>query len=94
MSKTSLPATRRTILIGAATAATLPLIAAAGAAHAAGTMPKTNVKYQETPKGPQQCSKCNYYLAGKGPGGTNVCKIIAGPISPTGWCTMFAPKPA
>ena len=44
MSEKSLPATRRTILIGAATAAALPLIAAAGAANAAGTMPKTNVK--------------------------------------------------
>ncbi len=94
MSEKSLPATRRTILIGAATAAALPLIAAAGAANAAGTMPKTNVKYQATPKGAQQCSKCNYFLAGKGPNGTNLCKIIAGPIDATGWCTMFAPKPA
>jgi hypothetical protein len=88
------PTTRRTILIGAGLMAGLPLLAASGQANAAGTMPKTNVHYQETPKGAAQCSKCNYFLAGAGPGGGNLCKIIAGPIAPTGWCTMFAPKHA
>ncbi len=94
MPQDSLPTTRRTILIGAAALTSLPLLAASGVANAAGTMPKTNVHYQETPKGAAQCSKCNYFLAGKGPGGTNLCKIIAGPIAATGWCTMFAPKHA
>jgi hypothetical protein len=92
MSNESLPANRRAILIGAAALAGLPLLAAAGAASAAGTMPRTNVKYQEHPNGANQCSKCNYFLAGAGPGGTNLCKIVAGPILPTAWCTMFAPK--
>jgi hypothetical protein len=91
MSHNELPATRRTILIGAAA---LPLLAAAGAAEAAGTMPRTNVKYQEHPNGAAQCSKCNYFLAGAGPNKTNLCKIVAGPILPTAWCTMYAPKRA
>ncbi len=94
MSQDSLPTTRRTILIGAAVLTSLPLLAASGVANAAGAMPKANVKYQETPKGAAKCSTCSYFLAGKGPGGTNLCKIIAGPIAASGWCTMFAPKHA
>ena len=86
-----LPTTRRTILIGAAA---LPLLAGAGAASAAGTMPRANVKYQDHPNGAAQCAKCNYFLAGAGPNKTNLCKIVAGPIAPQGWCTMFAPKRA
>ncbi len=88
------PTTRRTILIGAGLMAGLPLLAASGEAQAAGTMPKTNVHFQTTPKGANQCSKCNYFLPGSSPTGPGLCKIIAGPIVPTGWCTMFAPKHA
>ena len=57
-------ATRRTILIGAATLSGLPLLAAAGSAQAAGTMRQANAKYQTMPKGAQQCSKCNYFIPG------------------------------
>jgi hypothetical protein len=94
MTDSSTPATRRTILIGAATLAGLPLLAAGTQANAAGTMPKANVHFQTTPKGANQCSKCNYFLPGADPKGAGLCKIIAGPIVPTGWCTMFAPKHA
>ena len=94
MSQDSPPTTRRNILIGAAALTGLPLLAASGVANAAGAIPKTNVHYQEMPKGAARCSNCTYYLAGKSPGGTGLCKIIAGPIAPAGWCTMFAPKPA
>ncbi len=95
MSKSVEPNTRRAILIGAAAVAGLPLLAAAEAANAAGgTMPRTNVKYQEHPNGAAQCSKCNYFLAGAGPNKTNLCKIVAGPILPNAWCILWAPKPA
>jgi len=94
MSQDRLPTTRRTVLIGAAALGALPLLAASTAANAAGTMPRTNVKYQEHPNGAAQCSKCNYFLAGAGAGGVNLCKIVAGPILPTAWCTMYAAKHA
>jgi hypothetical protein len=94
MTDASNPTTRRTILIGAATLAGLPILAAATQAQAAGTMPKANVHFQTTPKGANQCSKCNYFLPGASPTATGKCKIIAGDIVPTGWCTMFAPKHA
>jgi hypothetical protein len=85
-------ATRRTILIGAATLSGLPLLAAASSAQAAGTMPKTNAKYQEMPKGAQMCSKCNYFIPGATPKAAGQCKIVAGAISPNGYCVLFAPK--
>ena len=94
MSQDSLPTTRRTILIGAAALTSLPLLAASSVANAAGTMPKANVHYQEVPKGAAQCSKCTYFVVSKGPGVANLCKIVAGPVAPAGWCTIFAPKPA
>lgn len=94
MSDHNKPATRRTILLGAALMTGLPILAATEVAHAAGTMPKTNVKFQTTPNGGKQCSKCNYFLPGASPTAVGKCKIIAGDIVPTGWCTMFAPKHA
>jgi len=93
MTDNSKPATRRNILIGAATLAGLPLLAASGEAQAAGTVPKANAKYQETPKGAQHCSLCNYYLPGASPTAVGQCKLVAGPISPNGWCSLFAAKP-
>jgi hypothetical protein len=86
------PATRRTILIGAATLAGLAGLAA-GTANAAGSMPKANVKYQDTPKDGKVCSNCVYYLPGASAKAKGACKIVAGDISPNGWCNMYAAKP-
>ena len=70
----------------------LALLMAATAAKAGGTMPKANAKYQETPKGKSQCSNCLYYLPASKSGGTGFCKVVAGPISPSGWCALYAAK--
>ena len=83
------PATRRTILAGAALLAGLPLLAQPRQAQA-GTMPQANAKYQTSPKGTFKCSGCNYFV----PGATGACKIVAGVISPNGWCQLYAPKHA
>ena len=90
----SKPTTRRTILIGAAALTGLPIIAASAAAHAAGTLPKANANYQDKPKAGKQCSMCAYYLPGAKPTVPGQCKVVAGPIAPAGWCTLFAAKPA
>ena len=81
-------ASRRTVLMAAFGLTAVPVLAAAGAAQAAGTLPKANAKYQDTPKGAQQCSNCNYFV----PGATGACKVVAGDISPKGWCVLYAPK--
>ena len=93
MTEISNPATRRNILIGAATLAGLPLLAAAGEARAAGALPKANAKYQSTPKGAARCDLCTYYIPGASPTAIGQCKVVAGPISPSGWCVLYAPKP-
>jgi hypothetical protein len=46
------------------------------------------VMYQDHPKGDQQCSKCQHFQP------PNSCQIVAGTISPNGWCGVFAAKPA
>ncbi len=94
MSDQQKSATRRHILIGAAALGGLPLLATAGAARAAGTLPKANAKYQDHPKDGKRCSLCTYYLPGAKPKAAGQCKIVAGAISPEGWCAMFAYKPA
>ncbi|MDE2356164.1 MAG: high-potential iron-sulfur protein [Alphaproteobacteria bacterium] len=92
MSQEPKSASRRTVLIGAVALGGLPLLAAAGAAQAAGTLPKANAHYQDHPNAGKQCSKCNYFLPGAKPTAVGQCKVVAGPIAPNGWCTMFAPK--
>lgn len=87
------PTTRRGVLVGAATLASLPLLAQPLQAQAAGTVPKANAKYQDHPNGANMCGKCNYFLPGADAKAPGLCKLVAGPISPTGWCTLFAPKP-
>jgi hypothetical protein len=45
------------------------------------------VKYQQTPKGNQECDRCLQFLP------PSSCKLVEGKINPKGWCLLFAPKP-
>lgn len=81
--------TRRQLFAGAT------MTAAATAAISLGLMPrvahaskvdKKAAGYQSSPKNGQKCADCNYYQ------GNHTCKLVAGDISPHGWCTYFAPK--
>ena len=44
------------------------------------------VQYQTSPKDGAQCSGCVNFVA------PNACKVVAGTISPSGWCVAYAPK--
>jgi hypothetical protein len=44
-----------------------------------------DAKYQDTPKGVQQCDGCNFQPP-------NACKFVEGEIKPDGWCQLFYPK--
>jgi len=59
-----------------------------GAAQGNGTEPTKfspeSVQYQPTPKDWQKCLFCTYFQA------PNTCGIVAGKVSPQGWCTRFA----
>ena len=47
---------------------------------------KDAVQYQDQPKDGQKCSACVNFQA------PNACVIVAGEISPNGYCLSYAPK--
>ena len=75
--------TRRKVLIAAATS-TPAFALMAGTAEA--KIQQAAVKYQTEPKDGKQCSECNFFIA------PNACKQVAGDISPTGYCLLWAKK--
>jgi len=71
--------TRRAVLAAGFGLATLP-------ARADAPLPKilqAEVQYQNTPKGMFSCGVCTFFIK------PHSCKIVAGDISPTGWCKLF-----
>jgi hypothetical protein len=44
------------------------------------------VQYQDQPKDGQKCNMCAQWVE------PNACKIVAGKISPDGYCVAYAPK--
>jgi hypothetical protein len=63
--------------LSAAALATLP-------ASAAGQIPQAQVGYQDQPHEGQHCELCTHFAK------PNACKLVAGTISPQGWCKLFA----
>jgi hypothetical protein len=47
---------------------------------------KAEAKYQAHPNGQQRCGICLQFRP------SNTCQIVAGPISPAGWCQYFAAR--
>jgi hypothetical protein len=57
-------------------------IASAQAAKVA----QSAAQYQTTPKAKAQCSGCVSFIA------PSACKVVAGTISPSGWCSLYNAK--
>jgi len=55
-------------------------------AEAAGSVPQPAAGYQATPSGDKRCDGCAHFEA------PSSCKVVAGTISPSGWCKLFAAK--
>lgn len=53
---------------------------------AAAKMPQKASQYQDTPKGKAMCSNCAHFEPPSG------CGIVAGKISPNGWCRFYVKK--
>ena len=68
------------------------LIATAGTAEAAATGSKSSFKYVDKPSGSKKCSGCTLYIANKDPKKNGTCKVVAGSISPNGYCIAYVPK--
>ena len=82
-------ASRRQLIFGAAL--TAGLVGAAGliprsAAAAQSKLSQADSGYQNRPNGGRRCDLCTNWQA---PGS---CKVVAGPISPSGWCSLFAAR--
>ena len=82
---------RRELLRGAARVAAgaapiLAMTAAAERALAQGKMSQAAAAYQGSPKGSQRCDNCRLWQPPQS------CKIVAGTISPSGWCKLYVPK--
>jgi hypothetical protein len=93
------PITRRTLLrhlaVAAGAAASLPLLGwpaevLADSAPASGAASKSALQYQDHPKGASACANCANFVPGKDAGGPGRCIIVAGDISPKGWCLAYA----
>jgi len=55
---------------------------------------KMQVGYQDVPEGGKVCAQCVYFMfePAQGSGPSSRCQLVAGPISPAGWCEIWAPK--
>lgn len=56
------------------------------AADAQTKTPKSVAKYQDKPNNGQKCADCRFFQPPKS------CQLVAGDISPNGWCSFFAKK--
>ena len=54
----------------------------------AGTTSKSVARYQDSPNKGRRCGGCTHFLE------PNACEIVAGEISPHGWCRFHEPRPA
>jgi len=62
------------------------MVAAATQPARAAQVTQAAAGYQTTPKGEQRCDNCALFLA------PSSCKFVAGEISPSGWCKLYAKK--
>ncbi len=78
--------TRRTLLRGAAVAASAVPVLPAGVSAAHAKAPQKAVGYQDTPKGEQSCANCRVFEP------PSSCKTVEGTVSPNGWCKIYIKK--
>jgi hypothetical protein len=64
------------------------MIMLAARARADALQSQVSVSYQPSPNDGQQCNGCKNFIPG---GATGTCKIVAGTISPNGYCVAFEP---
>ena len=58
--------------------------------EAVAKMGKDNLQYQNKPKEQQECSNCEHFVQGKSAKAKGTCNVVAGAVSPHGWCLAYA----
>jgi High potential iron-sulfur protein len=61
-------------------------------AHAQAKASKQAMKYQDKPNNGQQCDTCLQFVPGANAKANGTCKVVEGPISPSGWCMAYVKK--
>jgi hypothetical protein len=87
--------TRRCLLGHAAAALPvllmLPLLGRSSPARA-GSARKEDFHYQDHPNEGKHCGNCTAFIAPPAGQESGTCNIVAGPVSPNGWCMAFTPR--
>lgn len=81
---------RRITLTRLAGLAAAPWLARAARAQAKAS--KQAMQYQDQPKNGQRCDTCLQFIPGAKPAAPGTCKVVDGPISPSGWCMAYVKK--
>jgi hypothetical protein len=68
------------------------VVASVSAASADAKSPQNAVQYQNKPKGAAKCSGCKFFQPGKDAKSNGKCSVVAGDISPNGWCVIYSAK--
>ncbi len=87
--------TRRAALsLTGAMAGAAALAVAAKPAKAEANLSKAAVGYQDVPSNGKVCAQCVYFefAPATSSAPASHCKLVAGLISPAGWCEVWAPK--
>ena len=77
---------RRDLFRSAAIAVGGAALLAESTTPALALMPQKAAGYQDKPKGKQMCSNCSHFEP------PSSCGLVAGKISPNGWCRFYAAK--
>jgi hypothetical protein len=87
---TNSPDLSRRGLLKAAVAGSGVVLAAAivGPTAASAKVAQRSVSYRGAPNGTARCANCTLWQP------PAACKVVAGVISPNGWCSIYAPKKA
>ena len=80
------PLSRRTVVVRSLAWAAGAVASLAPIKQAAAKMAQKAAEYQDTPKGDQQCSNCSLFQE------PNICTLVDGDISPSGWCKFWVKK--
>jgi hypothetical protein len=52
--------------------------------NAEAKLSQEQAQYQDSPKGEEKCGNCQHFIAE-----SNTCRVVAGEVSPEGWCTLW-----
>ena len=58
----------------------------------AGKVSKAAMAYRNSPQNGHACSGCVYFQPGANASAAGSCSVVAGSISPHGYCIAFTPK--